>query len=209
MRKVDPPKGMFYVLSPDMGAPGRGHGVELENEEEIPWPVFMGDPVGSGGLTSLKAVPRLRYNSQIGDMPSDLHGGFNGYWLVSQPLKDVLEKADAEGFSFARCTFKLEDGSEGEPHYLCEVKRILDAVDEEASSVKVLGGYPNGKYYSLSGGAKLSFKAAEVGAAHVFMDIHSGSRVYCDRVLRDCLVEHGFGTVVNPRGVWIEDAADY
>jgi len=120
-----------------------------------------------------------------------------------------MEKGDAEGFAFAKCAFQLEDGSEGEPHYLCEVTRILDAIDEDASSVKILDGYQNGKYYSLSGGGKLSFKATEVAGIHVFMDIHSGSRIYCDRVLRDALIEHGFGTVTNPRGVWIEDAAGY
>ena len=91
----------------------------------------------------------------------------------------------------------------------CVVIRILDAIDENASSAKVLNGYQNGRYYSLSGGGNLSFKGAEVADAHVFMDIHSGSRVYCDRVLRDALIEHGFGTVINPSGVWIEDAAGY
>ncbi|MCZ7842224.1 MULTISPECIES: imm11 family protein [Stenotrophomonas maltophilia group] len=209
MNRVAPPKGRFYVLSPDMGAPGRGHGVELDNEEEIPWPTYMSEPSEVGGLASLRVVPKLRFDSQVGDMPLDLQGGFNGYWLISQPLKDVMENIDAEGFAFAKCAFQLEDGSEGEPHYLCEVIRILDAIDENASSVKILDGYRNGKYYSLSGGGKLSFKEAEVADAHVFMDIHSGSRVYCDRVLRDALIEHGFGMVINPRGVWIEDAAGY
>ncbi len=207
MSRVDPPNGRFYVLSPDMGAPGCGHGVELDNEEEIPWPSYMSAPSEVGGLESLRVVPRLRFDSQFGDMPLDLQGGFNGYWLVSKSLKEVLEKLDAEGFAFAACAFQLEDGSEGEPHYLCEVVRILDAIDEDASSVKILDGYQNGKYYSLSGGGKLSFKASEVADAHVFMDIHSGSRVYCDRLLRDALIEHGFGTTLNPRGVWIEDAA--
>ncbi|WP_313145468.1 DUF1629 domain-containing protein [Stenotrophomonas sp.] len=209
MNKVDPPKGRFYVLGPDMGASGRGHGVELDNEEEIPWPTYMSEPSEIGGLASLSVVPKLRFDSRVGDMPLDLQGGFNGYWLVSQPLKDVMEKVDAEGFAFAKCAFQLEDGSEGEPHYLCEVTRILDAIDEDASSVKILDGYQNGKYYSLSGGGKLSFKATEVADSHVFMDKHSGSRIYCDRVFRDALIEHGFGTVINPRGVWIEDAAGY
>lgn len=124
----------------------------------MPFSIADSLPGEDAGLAALKETPRLRYDSRIGDMPDDLESGLTDYWLVSEPLKQVLEAADPEGFVFALCDFRLEDGTPAAPHYLCEVVRIIDAIDEEASTVKVLTGYPNGKYYSLVGGGKVGIQ---------------------------------------------------
>ncbi|WP_184409132.1 DUF1629 domain-containing protein [Xanthomonas sp. 3075] len=202
-----PRKGEFYILRPDMRG-GRGPGVEFENEKAVPFPVYMSEPSERGGLAELKETPRLRYDSRVGDMPNDLESGFKGYWLVSEPLKQVLQSVDPDGFAFVPCSFLLEDGTEAPPHYLCEVVRILDAIDEAASKVKVLTGYPNGKYYRVAGGASFAFKKEVVGVAHVFRTPYTAD-AFCDRVLRDILIEHGFGKSPKTRGVRIMDAADY
>jgi len=201
-----PKKGEFYILMPDMRSGGRGHGVEFENEKAVPFPAYLSEPSERGGLAELKETPRLRYDSRIGDMPNDMHSGFKDYWLVSEPLKQVLQSVDPDGFAFVRCSFLLEDGSEAPSHYLCEVVRMLDAIDEAASTVKVLTGYPNGKYYSLAGGANLAFKNDVIGDAHVFRTPYS-SEAFCDRFFRDALIEHGFGKSPRTRGVWLIDAA--
>lgn len=201
-----PKKGEFYILMPDMRGGGRGHGVEFDNEDSVPFPVYLSEPSERGGLAELKEIPRLRYDSRIGDMPNDMQNGFKDYWLVSEPLKQVLQCADPDGFAFARCSFLLEDGSEAPPHYLCEVVRMLDAIDEAASTVKVLTGYPNGKFYRLAGGADLAFKKEVIGNAHVFRTPYA-SEAFCDRTLRDTLIQHGFGKSPRTRGVWLIDAA--
>ncbi len=201
-----PKKGEFYILEPDMRGGGRGNGVEFENEKNVPFPAHMSQPSERGGLAELKETPRLRYDSRIGDMPNDMHSGFKGYWLISEPLKQIFQSMDPAGFSFVKCSFLLEDGSEASPHYLCEVVRMLDAIDEAASKVKVLTGYPNGKYYRLAGGANLAFRKNIVGSAHIFRTPYS-SEAFCDRLLRDTLIEHGFGRLPRTRGVWLTDAA--
>ncbi|QJD68024.1 DUF1629 domain-containing protein [Xanthomonas campestris pv. badrii] len=199
-----PRKGEFYILRSDVRGGGRGHGVEFENEDAVPFSIVDSLPGEDAGLAALKETPRLRYDSRIGDMPDDLDSGFKGYWLVSEPLKQLLEAVDPEGFAFALCDFRLEDGTPGAPHYLCEVVRIIDAIDEEASTVKVLTGYPNGKYYSVMGGAELAFRKDVVGPAHVFMTPYTAN-AFCDRFLRDTLIAQGFGKSPRTRGVWLID----
>ncbi|MCC4605893.1 DUF1629 domain-containing protein [Xanthomonas campestris pv. badrii] len=200
-----PKKGEFYILRSDVRGGGRGHGVEFENEDAVPFSIADSLPGEDAGLAALKETPRLRYDSRIGDMPNDMHDGFKGYWLISELLKQVLEAADPEGFAFALCDFRLEDGTPGAPHYLCEVVRIIDAIDEEASTVKVLTGYPNGKYYRVAGGADLAFRKDMVGAAHVFRTPYT-SDAFCDQFLRDTLIAQGFGKSPRTRGVWLIDA---
>jgi len=203
-----PKKGEFYILMPDMRGGGRGHGVEFENEEDFPWPAHMDIGEESPGLKEFKQVPRLR-QSRSRKMPNDLDASFRGYWLVSEPLKCVFESTDPEGFIFVPCDFRLYDGSKAPPHYLCEVVRVVDAIDEDASTVKVLTeGYENGKYYDMTGGASLAFKKSVVGSAHIFWTPYT-AKAFCDRALRDALIGHGFGKAGDSRGVWLIDAADY
>ncbi len=206
MTENKPKKGDFYILRPDMRGGGRGHGVKFENEKAVPFPVYLSEPSERGGLAELKGTPRLRYDSGIGDMPNDMHSGFKDYWLVSEPLKQVLQSVDPDGFAFVLCSFLLEDGSEAPPHYLCEVVRMLDAIDEAASKVKILTGYPNGKFYRVAGGASFAFKKELIGTAHVFRTPYTAD-AFCDRVLRDALIAHGFGKSPRTRGVWLLDAS--
>ncbi|MGE6334432.1 imm11 family protein, partial [Stenotrophomonas sp. NPDC077659] len=85
---------------------------------------------------------------------------------------------------------------------------LLDAIDESASSVRVLqNGYPNGKFYDIAGGASLAFREDVVAGSHVFRTPFTAD-VYCDRVLRDALIESGYGVEPATRGVWPTDAAD-
>ncbi|MBO9738884.1 DUF1629 domain-containing protein [Xanthomonas axonopodis pv. begoniae] len=201
-----PEKGVFYILQPDMRSGGRGHGVQFVNENSVPFPAYLSSPPESGGIAMLHEVPRLRHDHRNGDMPRDLDSGFKDYWLVSEPLKHVFQTVDPEGFSFAPCEFLLEDGSQAPPHYLCEVVRILDAIDETASRVKVLTGYPNGKYYSIAGGADLAFEKEVIGSAHVFRTPYTAD-AFCDHILRDALRASGFGKSPRTRGVRLIDAA--
>ncbi len=203
-----PRKGEFYVLTPDMRGNGPGHGIILENKMAIPLPEYMSLDKAAAGLKDLKEVPRLR-QVRAASMPNDLDSSFRGYWLVSEALKKIFESIDSVAFSFAKCDFILHGGSQAPPHYLCEVTREIDAIDEQASQVKILTeGYPKGKFYSLAGGAKLAFRKELVGSSHIFRTPYTADS-FCDRVFRDALVDNGFGKSRNSRGVWLIDAADY
>ncbi|WP_434991069.1 imm11 family protein, partial [Xanthomonas melonis] len=77
-----PKKGEFYLLRSDVRGGGRGHGVEFENEDAVPFSLADSLPGEDAGLASLKETPRLRYDSCIGDIPNDMHSGFKSYWLI-------------------------------------------------------------------------------------------------------------------------------
>lgn len=198
-------EGKFFVVGPDVRGGGRGHGVTIENIEKLlAHPRRILRPA-NGGFPALSETPHLVFDPAKGDMPKDLEGGFSGYWLVSERLKDILESVDPEGFSFARCDFTLADGSRGPQHYLCDVTRSLDALNESASKLNVIisDEYVNGKYYDLGGKARLVFREEVIQDAHVFQTPYSGKNVFCDRLLRDAIESESV------TGVWIADAYDY
>lgn len=202
-----PKTGEFYIISPDFDAPLRE--VEFVNARELrPDGQGMMRPP-SGGFPALDEVPLLQETSREFTL-SDFHVGFEGYWLISQSLKHVLESVDPSGFEFAQCEFRRFDGSIGPAHYLCDVTRALDAIDDDASDVEVLKeGFPRGKFYNIAGGARLAFRRDVVGGAHIFRSPFDRSLVICDRILRDALIEGGFGQLGEGRGMALYDAADY
>jgi len=201
-----PKEGEFYILSVDMG--GAEHGVVFENKRQLVAPPGRLYQPDGAAFRLFNEVPRLRQN-RPDLMVNDLASSFGGYWLVSEPLKRVFESVDPEGFAFAECEFILHDGSIGPKHYLCDVVRTLDAVDETTSKVKIkLGeGFPHGKYYDTSGGVSLAFRKNVVGPAHVFRTPYNSMTIFCDRVLRDAIIDQGFGKKPNRRGVRLTDAS--
>src|SRR5690606_18133179 len=164
--------------------------------------VVMLPPDGTPG--QYPETPHLVHVPNLGGMPRDLEG-LGGIWIVSERARQVFESVDPEGFAFAACDFTLADGSSGPQYYLCGVLRTLDALDEEASKLKIIVGddYLNGKVYSRNhvGGANLVFKADVVGTGHVFRTPFSED-AFCDRALHDAIRDVGL------TGVWLTDAAD-
>jgi len=201
-----PREGEFYILSVDMDGPE--HGVVFENMRQVVTPPDRLYQRNGAAFRSFNEMPRLR-QSQPDLMVNDLDSSFGGYWLVSEPLKRVFESVDPEGFAFAECEFILHDGTVGPKHYLCDVVRTLDAVDETTSKIRIEldDDFPGGKYYSEGSGARFAFKKDVVGSAHVFLTPYNSMMVFCDRTLRDALIEHGFGKEPDTRGVLLEDAA--
>ncbi|MDV3467260.1 DUF1629 domain-containing protein [Stenotrophomonas sp. C3(2023)] len=201
-----PKKGEFYILRVDVDCPE--HGVVFENKRHVVTPPDRLHQPNGAAFRLFNEMPRLR-QSRPDCMVNDLASSFGGYWLVSEPLKRVFESVDPEGFAFAECEFILHDGTVGPKHYLCDVVRILDAVDETTSKIRIEldDDFPGGKYYSEGSAARFAFKKDVVGSAHVFLTPYNSMKVFCDRTLRDALIEHGFGKEPNTRGVLLEDAA--
>ncbi|QXG50031.1 DUF1629 domain-containing protein [Pseudomonas viridiflava] len=166
-----------------------------------------------GGFPSLPEVPHLVHANKSKRMPRDLEGGFSGYWLVSQRLKQVFESIDPDGFEFLACDYTLPDGSNGPPHYLCDVVRMIAALDEEKSTYQVRTGheFETGKPFRIMtflGGAHLAFKKDLVGSAHVFRMAEKKSSVICDRVMYTAIRKAGIGVKPSSGGLLWRDAAD-
>jgi hypothetical protein len=128
--------------------------------------------------------PRFLFDKELGHFPRDLEQ-CSSFWLISDRMKTVLETVDPDGFAFLRCEVWLPDGEPGPVSWLCDVLRILDAVDEAASRAKVkyLPQY-NAKIYQLAGGASLVFREDVVGAAHLFRLAHLKPSVFCDQQIK-------------------------
>jgi hypothetical protein len=159
----------FYVFGPDVTGGGRGHGLVFVNEDKLLSPPRIIVRPEEGGFPPLPEKPHIGYDPKIGDAPRDLEGGMSGYWFVSERLKQVFETIDPEGFAFAECDYTLPDGSRGPTHYLCDVLRVLDVLDEDRSRMKPPTIYPGGeKVYDFAGQPSLSFKEKAIGQGDTF-----------------------------------------
>lgn len=193
--------GKYFVIQPSFWGEGRIPGVEIANDRtlRLPGTYIIEPPNGDPGQYPER--PQLVHVPNQGGLPRDFEDLF-GMWIVSEALKRVFESLDPEGFAFAACDFTLSDGTPGPQYYFCGVLRMLDALDESASRLKIeIGDFVNGKYYDRSGRASLMFRADVVGSAHVFMTPFALD-VFCDRMLYDAVV------AANLSGVRFIDAAD-
>lgn len=195
----------FFRFEPDVRGGGRGHGVRIANEDRIRPPGFiMFSRPPEGGFTYIKETPQLVYDHKEGKMPRDLEP-YGSYLLISERLKQLFEAVDASAFEFVDCDFTLADGSKGPHHYLADVVRVLDAVDEEASPdlrIKFERSRRTGediKIYSFTGGASLVFRQDVVGKAHVFRTPYIGT-IFCDDVLKSAC------KAADITGAWFIDA---
>ncbi len=174
-------KGEFFVLEPSLWGNGKVPGIEIANEKKLRLlgSFIVEPPNGDPGQYPEK--PHLIHVPALGGMPRDFENLF-GIWIVSEALKQLFESIDPKGFAFAACDFTLADGSPGPQHYLCEVVRSLDALDEDASRVKIKYERDHQteedlKFYSASGGASLVFKEnQERGQIHLRVSSRSMSR---------------------------------
>lgn len=201
-------KGEFFLLEPG-AISGPACGIVFENLDCLLSPPRMILLPEEGGVPPLRELPRLVLNLSEGPSPADLEPGFSGYWLVSERLHDVMASVDPHAFAFAEVDYRLQDGSQGDRHYLCTVVQVIDALDEGASKlfIDTNEDFINGKFYDLGGGASVKFDREGLGQAHVFRTPFSGS-VFCDRVFRDAVAAAGIDTDSDVDGVWLTDAAD-
>jgi hypothetical protein len=127
--------------------------------------------------------PVFLANAKLGRIHRDFEI-FSGYWFVSEKMKSVLQAVDREAFALLECDVQSPDGNRQPARWLCNVVRVLDAVDEAQSTVKV-GVADNGsKCYRLRNNDKLVFKDSVVGGAHVFRMKYFEPRIICDEELK-------------------------
>src|SRR5262249_30262515 len=150
------------------------------------------------GFPDLPEPPRLVIGKQRGRPPNDIDQ-YHGYWLVSERAKTIFESIDPVGFTYVECEAYLANGTSGPAYWLCDVLRILDAVDETKSRLKIYEDQA-GKAYSLMGGGSILFKDDVVGSAHVFRPLYYHTAIFCDQQLKDACKAAGL------KGIAFEDA---
>lgn len=186
-----PHKGKFFILEPSFWGNGQSPGLSIANEEKLLTPRMNTMDPPNGDADQYAERPHLVHVPKLGGMPRDFEE-LAGIWIVSEALKQVFESVDPAGFAFAACDFSLADGSPGPRYYLCEVVRSLDALNEEASRVKIKyeRDHQTGedlKFFSIRGGASLVFEPGIVGDAHIFRQERLGAGPVCDRTMFDAL----------------------
>jgi hypothetical protein len=105
---------------------------------------------------------------------------YGGYWLISDRMKRFLERFDRKAFAFLKCKVQLSNGASAPFRWLCDVVRVLDALDEKQSEIRMGKTDDGRKMYSFSFGANLKFKEDAVGPHHVFRMMHFSPTIICD-----------------------------
>jgi tetratricopeptide (TPR) repeat protein len=160
----------------------RAAGFELTNRAALfqEPDVMMMPPPGRRGFRDYPELPLFVADKKKGRLHWDLDQAVPYYWLVTEKMKSLMESLDREAFEFLRCRVQFQDGSDGPPRWLCDVVRVLDAVDEEKSKVTIRTGQSGNKYYSFAGGVNLHFKPDGVGTSRVFRLHYHPDSVICD-----------------------------
>jgi hypothetical protein len=199
-RKRKPKSRKFFKMGPDVRSRRRA-GYRLKNRMTLTQGRSdLGPPIGRRGFRDYPEPPRLVFDHKLGRVPRDLEQ-CSAYWLISDRMKTVLKSVDPQGFAFVRCEVHLRDGRPGPRYWLCDVVRILDAIDETASRLRIYDEKGD-KTYNLMGGANLVFKQDIVARAHVFRMAHLEPSVICDQDLKDACKSAGL------KGISFRDAAN-
>ncbi|WP_295844076.1 DUF1629 domain-containing protein [Tardiphaga sp.] len=153
----------------------------MENADAVKRYLYNWD--GDPYYSQLPEAPRFLFAKKLGRPPRDIEG-YVGHWLISDPMKAVLERVDPTAFGFASCDVILSDGTAGPRRWLCNVVRTLDALDEQASEFRMFDDAA-GKMYVLTGPTRLIFRDEAVRSAHVFRMKFMEVTIICDQTLKD------------------------
>lgn len=154
------------------------------------------------GFPPFPEPPRLLIDRSLGRAPTDWEL-YHDYWLASDRMKTVLETLDAEGVAFVKCETRYPDGSAAPTYWLCDVLRLLDAVDEQKSHLRIEYPAPDYKVYNLMGRASLIFNEESVGTAKIFRLRFLFPTIICDQSVKDACKQAGL------RGISFNDATKY
>ena len=202
-----PPGRKFYRMTFDYNRRGK-QGYFLENLLSLaPDEKVLRAPSGRRGFPDYPEAPRFLLDGKLGRLPQDLEL-FHGFWLVSDRTRSVFEAVDPAGFAFLACDVRVPRGDyDGPPYWLCDVIRVLDALDEARSRLKIGiredARYEDfgKKYYSLAGGGELVFREDAIGDAHVFRMQYLHRTVICDQTMKDTCKAAGL------KGIKFDDAS--
>jgi hypothetical protein len=175
-------KGKYFSIGPNFRG-GRA-GFVIQNLSKLPLNGNVLEPKrGTRGFPEYPEPPLLCLHRKLGRPLRDIEL-YHAYWLISASAKAVFTSLDPEGFAFLKCNVFTELGP-GPEYWLCDIIRVLDAVDDENSSVKITHD-SLGKWYSFVGRENLIFQHEVVGLAHIFrLSYHTLSAIFCDRRMKE------------------------
>lgn len=169
----------FHIMTTRVASNASGY--ELANKAALfpkPPPILT-PPDGARGFRDYPEPPLFVADARKGRLHWDLEE-YSDYWFVSERMKSLLQALDRDAFVFLPCEMRFPDGSKAPPRWLCDVVRMLDAVDEEKSEVKI-GTADNGsKVYQLLGHINLHFRPEVVRSNRFFRLIYHSPTVICD-----------------------------
>src|SRR5689334_4011168 len=84
-------------------------GLKMENFDSLGAGRVLLPPQGKRGFPPLAETPRLLIDKSLGRLPVDWEQ-FDGFWLVSDRMKSVLEAVDRDGVAFLRCETRSLSG---------------------------------------------------------------------------------------------------
>jgi hypothetical protein len=183
-------------------------GFSLENLTSLTQDVLLQPPSGQRGFQDYPEAPRILFDKKAGSLPRDFEL-FHDYWLVSDRTKSVFEAVDPAGFAFLACDVRLPRGDyDGPFSWLCDVIRVLDALDEARSRLVIAieddkrSSIFGEKYYHLGGHDALVFRDGAIGDdAIVFRMAYMPWMVICDQTMRDACKAAGL------KGIKFDDAS--
>ena len=155
---------------------------------------------GPRSFPALSEPPRLIIDRSLGRAPADWEL-FHDFRLVSARMKGLLEAVDREGVAFLECETQSLGRKPAPRYWLCDVVRILDAIDEERSRGEILGDGTENRRYDITRTSCLAFKEEAVGSAHIFRPRFWGL-IICDQVMKDAC------RAARIRGISFRDASD-
>jgi hypothetical protein len=139
-------------------------------------------PRGRRGFRNYPELPVFLCDPKLGRIHRDFEG-YSGYWLISDAMKSVLEATDKAAFAFLPCDMRSPDGKQCAVRWLCDVTRVVDALDEGKSTVGIGIADDGSKVYQIVGRQRLVFNEEAVGAFRIFrMRYHE--LVICDQQMR-------------------------
>jgi len=115
-------------------------------------------------------------------------------------MKAVLEALDREGVAFLKCETRSLNQKTAPDYWLCDVIRVIDAIDGEKTRGEILNEGTESRRYDRMRRPSFVFKDEVVGSAHIFRPRFWGE-IVCDQAVKDACKSAGI------RGIGFRDAA--
>jgi len=183
MKRSPTKKKKFYFVTTARATKGTGYrllnGSELFREGP---PIFV-PPPGRRGFRSYRETPVFLCNPRLGRIDRDFEID-TGYWFISDRMKRAIEDVDPEAFAFLKCEVQMRDGSAGPVRWLCDVIRVLNALDEENSDVEIAVADDGSKFYRPVIGGGVTFKPEVIDSHHIFRMAFFQAATVCDDEFR-------------------------
>ncbi len=169
----------FFLAAMDISRSDAA-GVLLANEEKIGGPgVLMIRDCEQRGFHKLAAKPHFILDRKLGLRVRDVEF-YGPVWLVSGRAKSCFEAADKQAFDFCACDIENRNEPKDTDYWLCDVVRIIDAIDASGPNIKKEYDGVGRLFYPLAFSHKITIKEDVESNYHVFRPQHMEMDVFVD-----------------------------